>query len=240
MPNLGDDVAHNHGTRAPDEKAPGALPRPAPGARRPGPGPRAWSSATRAECGTGMPARCRTAGRTAGSWCTPQEPCATGWRTSGPPPGSPRRAAPPRTAPIAGRWPQSVAGPWSAPGPACGTVHHRDVAGAQNMVRKLGRAPGLIALIEHRRVGTPARRDGGVSPTSCLRGRRQRPCPYPGHHRRFGWSGVARHLAARTRVTVLAREGTQAAIQVVRLERGRPSPVPAVHAARKTKGVSLT
>ncbi|MFZ2057552.1 MAG: transposase, partial [Acidimicrobiales bacterium] len=26
-------------------------------------------------------------------------------------------------------------------GPACGTVHHRDVAGAQNMVRKLGRAP---------------------------------------------------------------------------------------------------
>ncbi len=35
------------------------------------------------------------------------------------------------------------------------------------------------------------------------------PCPYPGHHRRFGWSGVARHLAARTRVTVLAREGTQ-------------------------------
>jgi len=44
-------------------------------------------------------------------------------------------------------------------GPACGTVHHRDVAGAQNMVRKLGRAPSLIAHIEHRRVGTPARRD---------------------------------------------------------------------------------
>ncbi len=33
MPNLGDDVAHNHGTRALDEKAPGALPRPAPGAK---------------------------------------------------------------------------------------------------------------------------------------------------------------------------------------------------------------
>jgi len=43
--------------------------------------------------------------------------------------------------------------------PARGTVHHRDVAGAQNMVRKLGRAPSLIAHIEHRRVGTPARRD---------------------------------------------------------------------------------
>jgi putative transposase len=43
--------------------------------------------------------------------------------------------------------------------PACNTVHHRDVAGAQNMVRKLGRAPSAIAHIEHRRVGTPARRD---------------------------------------------------------------------------------
>ena len=67
------------------------------------PRPRAWSSASRAGCETEMPARCRTAGRTAGLWCTPQEPCATGWRRSGPPPSSPRRAAPPRTAPIAGR-----------------------------------------------------------------------------------------------------------------------------------------
>ena len=43
--------------------------------------------------------------------------------------------------------------------PACGTVHHRDIAGAQNMIRKLGHAPTVIAHIEHRRVGTPARRD---------------------------------------------------------------------------------
>jgi putative transposase len=43
--------------------------------------------------------------------------------------------------------------------PACSTVHHRDVAGAQTMVRKLGRTPSVIAHIEHRRVGTPARRD---------------------------------------------------------------------------------
>ena len=54
------------------------------------PRPRAWSSATRAECETTMPARCRTAGRTAGLWCTPQEPCATGWRRSASPPSSPR------------------------------------------------------------------------------------------------------------------------------------------------------
>ena len=51
---------------------------------------RARSSATRAECETEMPARCRTAGRTAGLWCTPQEPCATGWRRSASPPSSPR------------------------------------------------------------------------------------------------------------------------------------------------------
>lgn len=43
--------------------------------------------------------------------------------------------------------------------PARNTVHHRDIAGAQNMVRKLGRAPSAIAHIGHRRVGTPARRD---------------------------------------------------------------------------------
>jgi hypothetical protein len=81
------------------------------------PRPRAWSSATRAECETEMPARCRTAGRTAGLWCTPQEPCATGWRRSASPPSSPRREAPPRTAPIAGPWPKSVAGSWFAPAP---------------------------------------------------------------------------------------------------------------------------
>jgi putative transposase len=44
---------------------------------------------------------------------------------------------------------------------SCKKLHHRDVAGAQNMVRKLG--PGYvvpeIARIEHRRVGTPSRRD---------------------------------------------------------------------------------
>jgi IS605 OrfB family transposase len=41
----------------------------------------------------------------------------------------------------------------------CPLVHHRDVAGAQNMVRKAGHAPTDIARTEHRRVGTPARRD---------------------------------------------------------------------------------
>jgi transposase len=43
--------------------------------------------------------------------------------------------------------------------PACRKVHHRDIAGAQNMVRKAGHAPRDIAHIEHRRVGSPARRD---------------------------------------------------------------------------------
>jgi transposase len=42
---------------------------------------------------------------------------------------------------------------------ACNKAHHRDVAGAQNMVTKLGHAPLQIARTEHRRVGTPARRD---------------------------------------------------------------------------------
>jgi hypothetical protein len=42
---------------------------------------------------------------------------------------------------------------------ACNKAHHRDVAGAQNMVTKLGHAPSDIARTEHRRVGTPARRD---------------------------------------------------------------------------------
>jgi transposase len=42
---------------------------------------------------------------------------------------------------------------------ACNKAHHRDVAGAQNMVTKLGHAPSDIARTEHRRVGSPARRD---------------------------------------------------------------------------------
>jgi transposase len=42
---------------------------------------------------------------------------------------------------------------------ACNKAHDHDVAGAQNMVTKLGRAPSEIARIEHRRVGSPARRD---------------------------------------------------------------------------------
>jgi transposase len=41
----------------------------------------------------------------------------------------------------------------------CNKSHHRDVAGAQNMVTKLGHAPSEIARTEHRRVGAPARRD---------------------------------------------------------------------------------
>jgi transposase len=41
----------------------------------------------------------------------------------------------------------------------CNKSHHRDVAGAQNMVTKIGRAPSEIARREHRRVGSPARRD---------------------------------------------------------------------------------
>jgi putative transposase len=43
--------------------------------------------------------------------------------------------------------------------PTCNKAHHRDVAGAQNMVTKLGHAPSDIARTEHRRVGSPARRD---------------------------------------------------------------------------------
>jgi transposase len=42
---------------------------------------------------------------------------------------------------------------------ACNKAHHRDVAGAQNMVTKLGHVPLDIAHTEHRRVGSPARRD---------------------------------------------------------------------------------
>jgi len=42
---------------------------------------------------------------------------------------------------------------------ACNKAHHRDVAGAQNMVTKLGHAPLRTAHTEHRRVGSPARRD---------------------------------------------------------------------------------
>jgi transposase len=43
--------------------------------------------------------------------------------------------------------------------PACAKTHHRDVAGAQNMVRKIGHVPREIARQEHRRVGSPSRRD---------------------------------------------------------------------------------
>ena len=41
----------------------------------------------------------------------------------------------------------------------CKKSHHRDVAGAQNLVTKLGHAPLEVARTEHRRVGSPARRD---------------------------------------------------------------------------------
>jgi len=41
----------------------------------------------------------------------------------------------------------------------CTAVHHRDIAGAQNMVVKIGHAPRKIARTEHRRVGQPSRRD---------------------------------------------------------------------------------
>jgi transposase len=41
----------------------------------------------------------------------------------------------------------------------CKKTHHRDIAGAQNMVRKLGHVPSELARTEHRRVGPPARRD---------------------------------------------------------------------------------
>ncbi|MFZ2059164.1 MAG: hypothetical protein WAV54_17325, partial [Acidimicrobiales bacterium] len=78
-------------------------------------------------------------------------------------------------------------------GPACGTVHHRDVAGAQNMVRKLGRAPSPIAHIEHRRVGTPARRD----------------------HRRVSYELSSRttpKVPARTRATTVASAGVESLV----------------------------
>jgi transposase len=42
---------------------------------------------------------------------------------------------------------------------ACNKAHHRDVAGAQNMVTKLGHVPSEIARTGHRRVSSPARRD---------------------------------------------------------------------------------
>jgi len=54
--------------------------------------------------------------------------------------------------------------------PVCGTVHHRDIAGARNMIRNLGRAPSVTAHIEHCRAGTPSRRDQGrVSCELCSR-----------------------------------------------------------------------
>jgi transposase len=45
--------------------------------------------------------------------------------------------------------------------PTCRRRHHRDVAGAQNMVRKLvpDHVSVDIARLEHRQVGSPARRD---------------------------------------------------------------------------------
>jgi hypothetical protein len=49
-----------------------------------------------------------------------------------------------------GRWARTL---------TCNKSHHRDIAGAQNMVIKLGHAPLEIAHTEHRRVGSPARRD---------------------------------------------------------------------------------
>jgi hypothetical protein len=79
------------------------------------PRPRAWSSATRPGYGTKTPVRCTTAGRIAGSWFTPQVPCATGSRRPGSPRSSPTSAAPPRTAPTAGPWPRSRAGSFPAP-----------------------------------------------------------------------------------------------------------------------------
>jgi hypothetical protein len=61
------------------------------------------------------------------------------------------------------RWPGSTPAsstPWpSPPLLTCNKAHHRDVAGAQNMVTKLSHAPLDIARTEHRRVGSPARRD---------------------------------------------------------------------------------
>jgi hypothetical protein len=42
---------------------------------------------------------------------------------------------------------------------ACRRRHHRDVAGSQNIAALFGAAPTDIAHIEHRRAGTPARRD---------------------------------------------------------------------------------
>jgi IS605 OrfB family transposase len=77
--------------------------------------------------------------------------------------------------------------------PVCNTVHHRDVAGAQNMVRKLGRAPSVIAHIEHRRVGTPARRD----------------------QRRVSYELLSRtppEVSARTRATTVASAGVESLV----------------------------
>ncbi len=42
---------------------------------------------------------------------------------------------------------------------SCSKLHHRDVAGAQNMAAKTGHAQPPIVHTEHRRVGQPARRD---------------------------------------------------------------------------------
>jgi transposase len=43
--------------------------------------------------------------------------------------------------------------------PTCCATHHRDVAGAQNISRRVGAVVYPIARLEHRRVGTPTRRD---------------------------------------------------------------------------------
>jgi IS605 OrfB family transposase len=42
---------------------------------------------------------------------------------------------------------------------SCREEHHRDLAGAQNIAKNSGAAVTRIALIEHRRVGQPSRRD---------------------------------------------------------------------------------
>jgi transposase len=42
---------------------------------------------------------------------------------------------------------------------SCREEHHRDIAGAQNIAKNHGGAVSRIALIEHRRVGQPSRRD---------------------------------------------------------------------------------
>ena len=44
-------------------------------------------------------------------------------------------------------------------GPLCREEHHRDIAGVQNIAQNSGAVVTRVALIEHRRVGQPSRRD---------------------------------------------------------------------------------